>query len=113
MTMFRFTYLTGFIACVLLSSGCSTLFHHPKKKKTVKPEQHQMIGDVAMVNSANAFVLVNIGTLFQPPPPGMALKCFREQKPVAILTVSHERNPPFIVANIIQGTPKQGDEVAK
>jgi hypothetical protein len=65
---------------------------------------------VAVVNEELHFVLVDVGSLYVPGA-GTALKSFSGDKETAILAVDPEKQRPFIVADIINGDPKVGDEV--
>jgi hypothetical protein len=62
------------------------------------------------VNEDLSFVLVDVGSLYAPQA-GTALKSFSGGAETAILAVDPEKQRPFIVADIIRGNPKVGDEV--
>jgi hypothetical protein len=68
------------------------------------------VGTVAVVNEELHFVLVDVGSLYVPRP-GTALKSFSGGTETGILAVDPEKQRPFIVAEIIRGEPKVGDEV--
>jgi hypothetical protein len=65
---------------------------------------------VAVVNDELRFVLVDVGSLYIPQP-GTALKSFSAGKETGILAVDPEKERPFIVADIVKGEPKVGDDV--
>jgi hypothetical protein len=68
------------------------------------------VGTVAVVNEDLHFVLVDVGSLYVPQS-GTALKSFSGDAETGILAVDPEKQRPFIVADIIKGEPKVGDEV--
>ena len=105
---FRAALLTFF------ATGCSHL-HFPFHKKTKpsavqSPAGPRLIGTVAVVNENLHFVLVDAGWLYAPVT-GTALKSFSAGQETAVLTVSPESRQPFISADIVHGTPHQGDLV--
>lgn len=64
-----------------------------------------------MVNEQDHFVLINVGTIMQPPPSGSALKCMRDGVDIGTVVATKDQNPPFIIANIRSGMPRQEDLV--
>ena len=100
----RFAALVAILACCGCASG-----KHERKDAAVTPGP-QRVGRVALVNEDLHFVLVDVGTLYVPQP-GMALKSFSAGRETGILAVSAERREPFIVADIVRGEPKVGDDV--
>ncbi len=69
-----------------------------------------LVGTVTLVNDDLRFVLIEATPRYLPEV-GQALKCINSGTESAILAVSAERRPPFISADIVKGTPHQGDEV--
>jgi hypothetical protein len=63
-----------------------------------------------MVNTDLGFVLVDVGSLYTPRA-GTALKSFRAGVETSVLAVSPEKQRPFIVGDIVKGTPQVGDDV--
>jgi hypothetical protein len=55
-------------------------------------------------------VLVDVGSLYTPSA-GTALKSFRNGVETGVLAVSPEKERPFIVGDIVKGTPQIGDDV--
>jgi hypothetical protein len=99
------------LACFPLG-GCSIL-PHKKKQQAVQAEQGtepRRVGSVALVNEKLRFVLVDTGTLYQPAHE-TALKTFTNGLQTGVLSVSKERKPPFVAADIVQGAPGRGDDV--
>jgi hypothetical protein len=73
------------------------------------PAPH-MVGTITLVNEEERFVLIDNGS--QPPPPsGAALKAFTSGTESAVLSVGSVRRRPFVIADIVKGAPKKGDEV--
>jgi hypothetical protein len=63
-----------------------------------------------MVNQQLRFVLVDVGTLYAPAS-GTALKSFSSGNETGVLAVTPQRQHEFIVADIVKGDPKIGDDV--
>jgi hypothetical protein len=108
--------IQGFIALcgVLLLAGCASMRHKEKKQPPPPPSPTaigpQRVGRVALVNEDLGFVLVDVGSLYTPQA-GQALKSFRDGIETGVLAVSPEKQRPFIVGDIIKGTPEVGDDV--
>lgn len=68
----------------------------------------QVIGTVSMVDLENSFVLIDNGTL--PSPNGGTILKIHGGVPVE-LRVTQIQKPPYVVADIVKGTPKKGDQV--
>ena len=87
---------------------------HKEKKPAETPAAAvngpQRVGRVAVVNEDLGFVLVDVGTLYTPQA-GTALKSFRNGVETGVLAVSPEKERPFIVGDIVKGTPQVGDDV--
>ena len=62
------------------------------------------------MNAELGFVLVDVGSLYAPQA-GTALKSFHGTEETGVLAVSPEKQRPFIVADIVKGAPKVGDDV--
>ena len=68
-----------------------------------------MVGNISLVNSKVGFVLIESRTI---PPAGTILKSLSpKETETATLKVTFERQPPFIIADIIKGTPYPGEPV--
>lgn len=89
--------------CLLASAGCAT------KPRAVTPA-HRVVGTVMLVNESQGFALIDTGTHYSPVM-GQALKSFSGGVETAVLTLSKERRPPFIIADIVKGLPHKGDQV--
>ena len=121
--MVRFVFqtrrlLAGLLLSVLAVSaiaGCATASKHPKPPVAAAPPppaQHipELVGTITLVNAPLNFVLVDVGAVDYPAV-GVALKSFSDGKETGILMVSPEKNRPFIIADIVKGTPAKGDLV--
>lgn len=84
----------------------------PKKKEPPKAEPAQLIGTVKMVNLDDKFVLID-ALVYTPGAPGESLVCIANQRESASLHISPFRKPPFLIADIVSGTPSVGDRVYK
>ena len=73
----------------------------------------QFLGTVHVIGTQGRFVLVQspVATLVAGLTDGEALVCRAAGNPTAALRVSRERRPPFVVADVVSGTPNVGDEV--
>ena len=105
------------VMMVFALTGCTYLKQRSlrhKFKKTPPPaaeeEKHRLIGTIVLVDVTNRFVLIDVGVNIAPEP-GHALKAFADEAESAVLAVSAERRPPFIVADIVKGDPRRGDSV--
>ena len=70
----------------------------------------QKIGTVTLVNESEKFVLIDTGVAAVPPP-GTALKAFSGETPSGVVAVGNVNRRPFVVADIVHGMPKKGDDV--
>jgi len=99
---------------IFLLSGCTALpwaRHGTKHASSVLPPSGpRRVGRVALVNAELGFVLVDVGSLYAPQA-GTALKSFHGTEESGVLAVSPEKQRPFIVADIVKGAPKVGDDV--
>ncbi len=84
----------------------------PKEDPSDPKGKRRQIGKILLVNADAGFVLVEIRGA-APPEPGLALKCFRDGADSGVLTVSGERQGTHIIADIVTGTPRKGDQVFK
>lgn len=70
----------------------------------------RFVGTVALVNQTAGFVLIDVGTLYTPGA-GKILKCYSGGQETSEVSTTPERKMPFISADIVKGTPGQGDQV--
>jgi hypothetical protein len=112
-------------ACVVLltillaisQTGCATLRRWTKRKPKAVPESVansrrplQLVGVIALVNEADGFVLIDSGS--NPTPlTGARLLSYTGPAQSAQLKASVVRRRPFVVADILDGEPRKGDEI--
>ena len=101
------------VAMALLP-GCSLIpvpgFLRKKPVNAARAKPVQMIGTIALVNAEANFVLVDSGSL---PSPllGSPLESRAADGTVAHLKITEVRKRPFVIADIVDGTPARGDRV--
>lgn len=100
------------VCASIFLTGCAAFRHrqHPAQFNAGMPVGPRRVGTVAVVNDELHFALIDVGSLYTPPP-GTALKSFSAGAETSILAVGAERQRPFIAADIVKGEPKVGDEV--
>ena len=94
---------------LFIFAGCAG-WRHPHPAPAAVAPGPSRVGTVAVVNEELHFVLVDVGSLYVPQA-GTALKSFSGNTETGILAVDPEKQRPFIVADIVKGDPKVGDEV--
>jgi hypothetical protein len=70
----------------------------------------QFVGTVTLVSEEPSFVLVDNGSL-PPPAVGTLLAINYQGSAPVVMKVTPIRKPPIVVADIVKGTPKKGDQV--
>ena len=68
----------------------------------------RLIGTITLVNEENRFVLIDANETAEPGLPLQAVTPGGE--PAARLKVSPEKKAPFLIADIVSGTPHRGDQ---
>jgi hypothetical protein len=106
--------------CILLAiggmqPGCAGMRKRAEARKKAAAERNRnkeprLIGVVALVNSEGRFVLIDSGTNPAPNGDGI-LKSKTDGVESAELRVSEIRRHPFVIADIVKGTPNKGDLV--
>ncbi len=105
--------------CLLaaLVSGCAMIRRSPREERKEDAEKIaaarrplQSVGKIAVVNAKDGFVLIDSGS-HPAPPSGAKLRSYTGAVESAELKASDVQRRPFVVADIISGTPQQGDEV--
>ncbi|MEP6669676.1 MAG: hypothetical protein ABJF10_11015 [Chthoniobacter sp.] len=111
----RFRFLPAVLVVIVVLPGC-TLLHWPRwgKKKPPRAEAKTplLVGTVTLVSDDPTFVLIDNGSL--PPPAAGTVLTINAAVPGGApveLKVTAIRKPPFVVADIVKGTPKKGDQV--
>jgi hypothetical protein len=90
--------------CLCLGAGCAS-----RSKKAQTPV-HRIVGTVVSLDPSGRFVLIDAGTSAVVTS-GQALKTFSNGQETGVLAVSPERKPPFVIADIVKGSPQKGDQV--
>ncbi len=70
----------------------------------------KLVGTILVVNADAGFVLIDAHG-WALPDAGTALKCIRDGADAAIVAVGGERQGSHVIADIVTGTPKKGDQV--
>ena len=86
----------------------SNLF--PKKHTPPTATPPQWIGVIRMVNSAENFVLVESGAISSAIP-GETYLAVGKGTETASLKMTSLKNPPFLIADILSGSPSPGDKI--
>ncbi len=116
MPQWRGARLLFLLLAVVLLPGCSVLQKFrkrdepPKDAPTQRTRQVQMIGKVVLVNAEEKFVLIDNG---QSPSPGVGatVQCRMPDGTVAELKVTEIRKRPYVIADVVNGTPEKGAPV--
>lgn len=98
------------ISLLLPASGCARLRERFRKKERPAVVATPFHGTVSLVNEEQRFVLIDSG-YGQIPDDGARLRSFTGAAFSAELVVSRERRRPFVIADIVSGSPKVGDRV--
>lgn len=105
--------------CVLLLAiltflpGCAGGLHWPPWKKSPPKaiaKIPQFMGTVTLVSDEPSFVLIDNGSL-PPPAAGTVLTINNPGGASVEMKVTRIQRPPFVVADIVKGIPKKGDQV--
>ncbi|MEI9895359.1 MAG: hypothetical protein WDN28_16090 [Chthoniobacter sp.] len=109
----RFRSFSALLAVIVLLPGCSLLrwSHWGKKPPRAEAKVPRLVGTVTLVSDEPTFVLIDNGSL--PAPMAgtvLTINAVPGGAPVE-LKVTAIRKPPFVVADIVKGTPKKGDQV--
>lgn len=96
--------LTGSVLLV----GCGLQW--PRKKTPPRAVMLQLVGTVTLVSEDPSYVLIDNGSL--PPPSAGTVLTIENPGGVPVeMKVTRIQKPPFVVADIVKGTPKKGDRV--
>jgi hypothetical protein len=72
-----------------------------------------VIGEIAIVDEEQRFVLVDLDSYLYVPEAGTALRAVNHGAETAHLKASPEQKRPFIAADILDGRPVVGDQVVQ
>ena len=112
-----FSLLCRLTICVVAVSslaldGCGSQLK--KAAATAPPQRRPMIvGEIALVNEAKRFVLIDLQSNLYVPAPGTALHTTNASGETAHLKAGPEQKRPFIAADIVDGEPAVGDQVVR
>jgi len=82
----------------------------PKKKNPPAANPPQWAGTIRMVNAAEKFVLIESNTL-SAIVPGETYTVIGGRAETASLRMTALREPPFLIADIVSGSPSEGDKI--
>jgi len=105
------TILAASASWLPFATGCTTGLR--RAAVSTGPVQPMIVGEIALVDEAQRFVLVDLDNHLYVPSPGTALQTTNASGEVAHLKASPEQKRPFIAADIIDGDPVVGDQVIK
>ena len=103
--------------CLLLAgAGCvhrSSNRHAASLANVPSEAAIRLLGNIHVIGTGGHFVLVeaSVAAAAAGLADGQTLVCRAAGADTATLRVSHERRPPFVVADVDSGTPQIGDEV--
>jgi hypothetical protein len=107
-------FYSAILSALLSLGGCAR--QTPAKPTGVAgaavPEP-RVVGEVAVVDQEEKFVLVDLDSHLYVPAPGTALRATNAKGEIAHLKTSPEQKRPFVAADIIDGDPTVGDEVVR
>jgi cbb3-type cytochrome oxidase subunit 3 len=102
---------------LLLLPGCAFLRWQKEKRRAAEekrlaemPKVPQLVGAITLVNADGGFVLIDSGSA-PSPPVGTVIKSRTAGVESGELRVTEVRKRPFVIADIIKGTPQKGDPV--
>lgn len=109
----RLRFSLALLWVVVGLTGCSAVrFWWPKGKKPPRAvaKVSQFVGTVTLVSEEPSFVLIDNGAL--PPPSAGTVLTIENPGGVPVeMKVTRIQKPPFVVADIVKGTPTKGDRV--
>ena len=88
----------------------ATPVRFPKANADGTTGRPQQVGAILLVNAEAGFVLIDSHGRAMPEA-GVALKCMRDGAETGIVAVGRERQGANVVADIVTGSPRKGDQV--
>ena len=108
--------LTVFVTLLLLSS-CALLRMPGRKRREAEEKRLAalakvplFVGTITLVDAGGGFVLIDNGST-PSPPVGSVIKSRTAGTESGELRVTEVRRRPFVIADIVKGTPQKGDPV--
>ena len=107
----------GLCLLAALISGCALWRRPLSVEKKAEAEKIaaarrplQLVGKIAIVNGKEGFVLIDTGS-YAVPVAGARLRGYTGPVESSELRAGDVQRRPFVVADVVSGTPQQGDEV--
>lgn len=102
----------GIVLLLSLLPGCALLSKFLRKKSAGQEmtKRVQLVGTISLVNPESNFVLVDSGSL-PSPAMGASAQARAADGSLSELRVTEVRKRPFVIADIVNGTPHVGDRV--
>ena len=116
--MRRNAFIPGVMAATMLVAGCAHRVPPPAVAPVAPPSSPAPVilpaepepGRVTQINAKYQYVVVDFGRC-RVPPPGSRLVAYRRDQPVATLRLTESARGHFVVADILDGDPRIGDEI--
>lgn len=100
------TLLSVIVVSSLALTGCGS---RDKRRRADAAPRPQFVGTITLVNETERFVLIDGG--FAVLPEEVELRSFTGEIESGLLKPTAVRRRPFIIADIVSGSPKKGDRV--
>ena len=99
------------VVLILAQPGCRSLQKQSQAPTGhTPPEAPRLVGTVTLVDEPGRFVLIDGG--FLPPPSAEStLETFTAGAESGVVKVGADRRRPFVIADIVKGAPRKGDQV--
>lgn len=96
------------LAAIALLTGCATTKAPPRNETPALAEPYLVLqyGRVVRVNAAERYVVLECAVL---PKAGQRFTLYRDQQPVAVVSVSSIMSGKHAAANMEEGVPRVGD----
>jgi hypothetical protein len=107
----RLTILGASTSWLLFIAGCAA--GPGPSAASAAPAPPSGVGEIALVDEEERFVLIDLDSNLYVPAPGTALRATNPAGKTAHLKASPEQKRPFIAADIVDGDPVVGDQVTR
>jgi hypothetical protein len=97
------------IVSLTLSSGCA----QSAKPAHASAPAPIVVGEIAVVDEEEHFVLIDLESSLSVPEPGALLRATNASGGTAHLRAAAEQKRPFVAADILDGHPAVGDQVSR
>lgn len=109
--LFRLTIAAAAAIWLSFSTGCASTAR--PTAASAAPSAPTVVGEIAVVDEEQRFVLVDLDSNLYVPSAGTALRATNASGQTAHLKASPEQKRPFIAADIVDGDPAVGDQVVR